>query len=363
VRSGRVAIIGSGEDSLEWVTLTLYLRGEQIQLFQLSESSPPPAPEPVVAEQRSRAAAAAEEGDAATAVPLYDSLLAATPDDEAARQGREQAVASARQEELRRIGPTAADPHGLTESARKTTAKQSHLRAPTADSELPEPAQPPSRFPGTGDQPGQTAAGTEASPPARKRNIRLIPLVLIAGAVFVLAGGIVAAIFVDRGGEQAPNGSRPTASSQPAASSPESDPTAYRQLMSHLPPELQSCSPSPLSYASKAEVAETKYCSGGLFFAMFESDSAARSFVQGSKGSGSCAVAPLVGKGFYETWNDGKRSGVISCSTSDDGAMAVEWTYEGLPIVGFVYYEKPPSGSTDYSNLLKEALAVRGKVT
>jgi hypothetical protein len=48
VRSGRVAILGLGEGSLEWITPTLYLRGQETHLFALSDSAAesPPATRP-----------------------------------------------------------------------------------------------------------------------------------------------------------------------------------------------------------------------------------------------------------------------------------------------------------------------------
>ena len=49
VNSGRVAILGQGENSLEWITPTLYLRGQDNQLFALPElpaDRPVPTPEP-----------------------------------------------------------------------------------------------------------------------------------------------------------------------------------------------------------------------------------------------------------------------------------------------------------------------------
>ena len=97
VRSGRVAILGLGADSLEWITPTLYLRGQEGHLFDLTDSTSPPMPEPVLAERRSQAAEATEERDPATAVPLYDSVLAENPDDESARQGRARAIDAGRQ--------------------------------------------------------------------------------------------------------------------------------------------------------------------------------------------------------------------------------------------------------------------------
>jgi CHAT domain len=54
VRSGRVAIVvGLGADSLEWITPTLFLRGQETHLFALSESLGQSVPEPIQAEQRS----------------------------------------------------------------------------------------------------------------------------------------------------------------------------------------------------------------------------------------------------------------------------------------------------------------------
>ena len=97
VRSGRVAIVGLGADSLEWITPTLYLRGQEGHLFDLTHSTSEAMSEPVLAERRSHAAEATNQRDAATAVPLYDSVLAENPDDESARQGRARAVDAARQ--------------------------------------------------------------------------------------------------------------------------------------------------------------------------------------------------------------------------------------------------------------------------
>jgi hypothetical protein len=97
VRSGRVAIVGLGPDSLEWITPTLYLRGQEGHLFNLTDSTSEPTSEPVLAERRSRASKATEQRDVATAVPLYDTVLAESPDDDSARQGRARAINAARQ--------------------------------------------------------------------------------------------------------------------------------------------------------------------------------------------------------------------------------------------------------------------------
>jgi hypothetical protein len=94
VRSGRVAIVGLGEGSLEWITPTLYLRGQQNHLFELSDSPPESTPELAVADQRSSAAAGDRDGR--TPVPRDESMPAETPDDEAGRQGRDRALTATR---------------------------------------------------------------------------------------------------------------------------------------------------------------------------------------------------------------------------------------------------------------------------
>ena len=96
VRSGRVAILGLGDGSLEWITPTLYLRGREAHLFAVSRSPGAVAPEPAREERRGQAFAAAESGDVTSAVPLYDSVLAEDPDDVEVRRARERAVADAR---------------------------------------------------------------------------------------------------------------------------------------------------------------------------------------------------------------------------------------------------------------------------
>jgi len=95
VRSGRVAILGLGDRSLEWITPTLYLRGRETQLFAVAQSPHPAAPEPVQEELRDQAWKASKRGDVG-AVPLYDSVIAENPDDAEARRQRQLIVADAR---------------------------------------------------------------------------------------------------------------------------------------------------------------------------------------------------------------------------------------------------------------------------
>ncbi len=92
VRSGRVAILGLGGDSLEWITPTLYLRGSHTQLFNLSRSHAPIASAEVRQDQREQALAASERGDVASTVPLSDNVLAENPDDAEIREARERAL-------------------------------------------------------------------------------------------------------------------------------------------------------------------------------------------------------------------------------------------------------------------------------
>ena len=133
VRSGRVAIVGLGTDSLEWITPTLYLRGEESRLFSLSGDNVPRASKDVAAEQIRQAADALDNEDPATAVAMYDSALAQTPNDDIALKARAKAVAAANST-LPQSEPT--------ESA--STASEAKR--------LP-PALPPTRRPSTGRPP------------------------------------------------------------------------------------------------------------------------------------------------------------------------------------------------------------------
>src|SRR5829696_5392307 len=61
VRSGRLAIVGLGDGSLEWITPTLYLRGQENRLFELSDSPSPPGAGAF--DERRGAAGTGEEAD------------------------------------------------------------------------------------------------------------------------------------------------------------------------------------------------------------------------------------------------------------------------------------------------------------
>jgi hypothetical protein len=89
-----VAIVGLGEGSLEWITPTLYLRGRENHLFELSNSPSQSVLETKVAEQSKQATAAVEARDPVTASPHHDGALANTPDDEVGR-GRHRAMTAA----------------------------------------------------------------------------------------------------------------------------------------------------------------------------------------------------------------------------------------------------------------------------
>ena len=96
VRSGRVGILSLGDACLEWITPTLYLRGQEAHLFDVSSSSMPEVMGPVQDERRSQADAASDSGDVASAVPLYDNVLAENPDDVEALRARERTLAESR---------------------------------------------------------------------------------------------------------------------------------------------------------------------------------------------------------------------------------------------------------------------------
>lgn len=92
VRSGRVGILGLSGNSLEWITPTLYLRGRDSRLFKLSASDADQPAADRARQQIEKAAAAVAEGDIASAVPIYDALLAHRPNDRALQAAREDAA-------------------------------------------------------------------------------------------------------------------------------------------------------------------------------------------------------------------------------------------------------------------------------
>ncbi|WP_130351978.1 CHAT domain-containing protein [Agromyces ramosus] len=89
VGSGRVAILGSSGDTLEWLTPVLYLRGLDSQLFAVERAGADGAPPPPSAEERvAQAQEALDEHDAATAIPVLDTVLADDPENAPAQELR-----------------------------------------------------------------------------------------------------------------------------------------------------------------------------------------------------------------------------------------------------------------------------------
>ncbi len=81
VGSGRVAILGSSGETLEWVTPVLYLRGLDSQLFAVEGAAVGTAPAvPSTQERLAKAQdAALNQHDPATAIPVLDTVLADVP--------------------------------------------------------------------------------------------------------------------------------------------------------------------------------------------------------------------------------------------------------------------------------------------
>ena len=89
VRLGRIAIDGTSEQTLEWVTPVIYLRTEDTRLFQLTSQGPPPESEPEREEEISQEAAkyglyvqaraALRKQKYDEAVALLDSLITLDP--------------------------------------------------------------------------------------------------------------------------------------------------------------------------------------------------------------------------------------------------------------------------------------------
>jgi hypothetical protein len=79
VRSGRVAILGLGEGSLEWITPTLYLRGQETHLFRLSDASGGPAPETKPPDLRTTASSARQGSTETGPLPTQHDGLPGPP--------------------------------------------------------------------------------------------------------------------------------------------------------------------------------------------------------------------------------------------------------------------------------------------
>jgi hypothetical protein len=93
VGSGRVAILGSSGETLEWVTPVLYLRGLDSQLFAVESAAAGAAPVVSSTEERvAQAQDAIDHHDPATAIPVLDTVLADDPENEPAQELRGVAV-------------------------------------------------------------------------------------------------------------------------------------------------------------------------------------------------------------------------------------------------------------------------------
>ncbi|MCW2569806.1 MAG: hypothetical protein JWN54_3903 [Mycobacterium sp.] len=151
VRSGRVAILGTSGRTLEWVTPVLYLRGDDAHLFAVvpagdrrthGEGEPRAAERGGAAaglhdtdELYARAVAASDSGDLASAVPLFDSVLAADPGHPDAAQRRDDAVREQRPADA----ATGGQPVG---TARRVDEAPTAV-APAEEAAAAEPPSPP----------------------------------------------------------------------------------------------------------------------------------------------------------------------------------------------------------------------------
>ncbi|MFJ7206810.1 CHAT domain-containing protein [Streptomyces sp. NPDC098789] len=121
-QSGRIAILGTGRHTLEWITPVLYVRGGVTQLFSFTPNSPPPSDpsplpkQPPTGDRRDaalralyvRAAAEMRVGRHDRAVELLDDLLTLAP-------GSRDAVA---------LRDTAVDQRRLAETYERATAAE-----------------------------------------------------------------------------------------------------------------------------------------------------------------------------------------------------------------------------------------------
>ena len=147
VGSGRVAILGSSANTLEWVTPIIYLRGKDANLFTIETV----AQSGEVLEDRVTQAKRALEGDdPESAIVVLDSVLAEDPSQDAAAALRDIASARARQ---------ADGAAGRVTEVAATDGSSSHdeSEGPSHPSEhdVDSPASQPAR-PDAGDQPNDT---------------------------------------------------------------------------------------------------------------------------------------------------------------------------------------------------------------
>jgi DivIVA domain-containing protein len=105
VGSGRVAILGSSNETLEWITPVLYLRGQDAHLFAVEPAGAvSPAAAARSAEERvAQAQEALDQQDPASAIPVLDTVLADNPDNPPARRLLESALEDARSGPTRRL--------------------------------------------------------------------------------------------------------------------------------------------------------------------------------------------------------------------------------------------------------------------
>jgi hypothetical protein len=99
ITSGRIAILGAGDSTMEWLTPVLYLRGDQTHLYAIASApaeDAPQLPEPrsqtqaarLLAEAERIAQSIADEDDRAAALGDVAGVLAATDPDRAERTAR-----------------------------------------------------------------------------------------------------------------------------------------------------------------------------------------------------------------------------------------------------------------------------------
>ncbi|MDF2561552.1 MAG: hypothetical protein K0R99_2998 [Microbacterium sp.] len=98
VGSGRVAILGSSSQTLEWITPVLYLRGQDAHLFAVERAGGAGAAPPTrsTEERVAQAREALDQRDPVTAIPVLDTVLAEDPDNPSAQQMLDVALEDAR---------------------------------------------------------------------------------------------------------------------------------------------------------------------------------------------------------------------------------------------------------------------------
>ena len=191
----------------------------------------------------------------------------------------------------------------------------------------------------------------------RRYSILTLPTIVVAVALLFVAIGLG---LIPRFATPASTGGPTGTSDQnlPALPSSTGGPTETSDqnlsgLLSHLPPELQSC--GVVSGGQLGASQSTSTCADGMTYFLFESPTAASANVTSGSTSGSCSLKPSSGASVYDDWSESGATGIIECREYGS-YFALRASNEKSPVI--VYY----IGSGDYTGLLSQTITAAAKL-